>query len=152
SRKRSRRGARVLWLAALAAILLVGFVGMVLVRQSHRVAVRTEIGYIDDVSTLENEFVKYMGQPLKDANIREQFSNAASLVSQRDYSGAIALLEGILPQAAVPVLYNNLGVLYEQTNDRDRSINAFREALSRDAGYQPVRMALQQMKNLTPGA
>src|SRR5262249_5465731 len=37
-------------------------------------------------------------------------------------------------------------------NDRDRSINAFREALSRDAGYQPVRMALQQMKNLTPGA
>src|SRR5262249_3877804 len=128
NRKRSRSGSRILWLALLAGLVVLGFIGMVMTNQGQRKAVRAAIGYIDDPAVLENEYAKYMGQPLKDANIRDQYNKAASLVSQHDYPGAIQLLEGILPQATVPVLYNNLGVLYEQVNDRARSINAFREA------------------------
>jgi hypothetical protein len=109
-------------------------------------------GYLDSSAMLEQEFSRFHGRMLRDANVVEQFNLAAKLVTAHDYRGAIATLEPIAAQAAVPVVFNNLGVLYEHTGDRARAINAFREALARDAGYQPVRLNLQRLKNYTIGA
>ena len=50
--------------------------------------------------------------------------------------------------AAVPVVFNNLGVLYAELNDKSRAINAFREALARDLDYRPVRSNLDRMKDV----
>ena len=58
------------------------------------------------------------------------------------------MLEQVAKVAAVPVVFNNLGVLYAEFNDRSRSINAFREALARDMDYQPVRLNLDRLKDV----
>jgi hypothetical protein len=47
------------------------------------------------------------------------------------------------------VIFNNLGILYAQLNDRARAINAFREALARDIDYQPVRFNLNRLIGFT---
>ena len=58
------------------------------------------------------------------------------------------LLEQVSKVAAVPVVFNNLGVLYVELNDKSRAINAFREALARDIDYRPVRLNLERMKDV----
>ena len=50
--------------------------------------------------------------------------------------------------ASVPVVFNNLGVLYVELNDKARAINSFREALARDIDYRPVRLNLERMKDV----
>ena len=69
-------------------------------------------------------------------------------MSSGDYSNAVGLLEQVSKTAAVPVVFNNLGVLYAELNDKARSINAFREALARDIDYRPVRLNLARMKDV----
>jgi hypothetical protein len=57
-------------------------------------------------------------------------------------------LERVSKVAAVPVVFNNLGVLYAELNDKSRAIDAFREALARDADYKPVRVNLDRLKDV----
>ena len=60
----------------------------------------------------------------------------------------MGLLEQVSKVAAVPVVFNNLGVLYAELNDKSRAINAFREALARDMDYRAVRLNLDRMKDV----
>jgi len=45
-------------------------------------------------------------------------------------------------------VFNNMGVLYAELNDKSRAVNAFREALARDLDYQPVRLNLDRLKDV----
>jgi hypothetical protein len=62
-----------------------------------------------------------------------------------NYSNAVILLESISKQAAVPVVFNDLGVLYTKLKDGAHAMKAFRDALARNHEYQPVRANLKNM-------
>ena len=63
---------------------------------------------------------------------RARVRRGQTSLSAGDYSNAVGLLEQVSKVAAVPVVFNNLGVLYAELGDKARAINAFREALARD--------------------
>jgi hypothetical protein len=105
-------------------------------------------GYITDPARLEEEYLLFNGKPLDDATVTQQFAQATELMLQSNYSNAASVLEAISKQAAVPVVFNDLGVLYVQLKDGSHALKAFRDALARDHEYQPVRANL---KNLNLG-
>jgi tetratricopeptide (TPR) repeat protein len=106
-------------------------------------------GYISDTGTLQREYARFQGKLLKSMEIQMQFEEAAGKVGKGDYYGAAALLETTAKQAPLPVIFNDLGILYVRLNDRSRAINAFREALARDFGYAPVRLNMDRLKGFT---
>lgn len=106
-------------------------------------------GYITDVTVLEHEYATAHGKLLNDAEAKQLFQRAAELVRHGDFTPASGLLETASKTAAVPVVFNDLGVLYAKLEDRSRSVNAFREALARDANYQPVLQNLVRLRDIT---
>ena len=106
-------------------------------------------GYIARVDALDQEYARFYGRPLKDAELRSQFRRAAERMLAKDYPTAASLLETVARQASVPVVFNDLGLLYAQLDDRARAINAFRNALAHDLMYQPVRFNLNRLKGFT---
>jgi hypothetical protein len=153
-RKKRRRRSLVerFWWIGLVAAAAGAIAVLSMVSRTGRSSGAVFAGYIEDPVLLEQQYARFHGKPLKDENLRQQFQQAAQLARVRDLRGAVSLLEGIAGQAGVPLVFNDLGVLYEQLNDRARAITAFREALARDAGYQPVRQNLSRLKNLAPGS
>jgi tetratricopeptide (TPR) repeat protein len=105
-------------------------------------------GYLGDPSALELEYAHYYGKALANAALKHDFELAGERVAARDYPSAVALLEEIAKTAAVPQVFNDLGVLYAELNDKSRAINSFREALARDINYMPVRTNLERMPDL----
>jgi hypothetical protein len=105
-------------------------------------------GYIASAQNMTQEYQHFYGKPLNNAEIEGAFEQAGQRVRARDYSNAVGLLEQVSKVAAVPVVFNDLGVLYAELNDKSRAINAFREALARDMDYQPVRVNLDRLKDV----
>jgi hypothetical protein len=103
-------------------------------------------GYIGEAIAFREELAQYYGSVPVTQKLERQFAEAADLADRQQFTGAITLLESIEKAAAVPVVFNDLGVLYARVGDRARTINAFREALSRDAGYRPVRANLERLQ------
>jgi hypothetical protein len=102
--------------------------------------------YERDVTLVETEYRKFHGRLLREPELEHQFITAAQLVDRKDYTGAIDVLEGIAKQAAVPVIFHDLGSLYSATGDRARAILSFREALVRDPEHRPVRNSIDRLK------
>jgi hypothetical protein len=109
-------------------------------------------GYVSDVPVLLQEYKRFHGKEMKNPQLEHRFQMAAERVAHEDYEAAALILEGVSQDAAVPVVFNNLGVLYSQLNDRSRAINAFREALARDIDYKPVRANLDRLRVIAGGA
>src|SRR5579871_4864412 len=105
-------------------------------------------GYTSSTATVLQEYLHFYGKPLDNAEIERLCNQANERVAAKDYSNAVGMLEQVVKVAGVPAVYNNLGVLYAEVNDRPRSINAFREALARDMDYQPVRLNLDRLKEI----
>ena len=105
-------------------------------------------GYISGAQNMTQEYQRFYGKPLSNAEVESAFEQAGQRVRAMDYSTAAALLERVSKVAAVPVVFNNLGVLYAELNDKSRAIDAFREALARDADYKPVRVNLDRLKDV----
>jgi hypothetical protein len=152
-RKRKRRHGeskilRNLWLPALllAAIAAIWGVGYL----SHLKPPGQIAGYIASTEILAQEYSEYEGKPLRDLGPAQEFQRAALLAEKGDFKGAIGLLETISKLCAEPVVFHDLGILYAQTNDHDRALKAFREALARDPGYAPVRLVLNSLRGFTP--
>ena len=103
-------------------------------------------GYERDVTVVQSEYRKFHGRLLRDPQIEHDFLSAAQLVDRKDYTAAIYVLEGLAKEAAVPVVFHNLGSLYSATGDRARAILSFREALVRDPEYRPVRASIERLK------
>src|ERR1035438_6338143 len=110
--------------------------------------VRMMPGYIASAQNMTQEYQHFYGKPLNNAEIEGAFEQAGQRVRVRDYSNAVGLLEQVSKVAAVPVVFNDLGVLYAELNDKSRAINAFREALARDMDYKPVRVNLDRLKDV----
>ena len=109
-------------------------------------------GYIGSLDTLKQEYLHFHGKPLKNPAVERLFGLANQRIALQDYESAALLLETVANDAAVPVIFNDLGVLYAQLNDRSRAINSFREALARDIDYQPVRLNLDRLRAMTANA
>lgn len=105
-------------------------------------------GYLTNKQEMTQEYAHYYGKPLNNAEIERGFDQANLRVTAKDYTNAVGLLEQVSKVAAVPLVFNNLGVLYAQLNDKPRAINSFREALARDLDYRAVRLNLDRMKDV----
>jgi hypothetical protein len=105
-------------------------------------------GYVESASTLEQEYRSLHGRLLADDSIRRQFDEANRLLAKADLSGTAAILESLSSRAEIPLIFNNLGVIYEKLGDRARALNAFRAALARDSGYEAARANLQKLGDL----
>jgi hypothetical protein len=105
-------------------------------------------GYVTDSPKLTEEYRHFYGKALNNSDVEKEFDAATVRMSARDFPGAVGLLEQVSKVAAVPVVFNNLGVLYAELNDKSLAINAFREALARDIDYRAVRLNLARMKGL----
>jgi len=135
------------WWVAPLLLLAAAALGAWLLRRPASSRYEALPGYISSLATVEQEYVRFNGKLLQDAEVKQQFERAADLVKSHDYVGAITLLEGVSKKAAVPAVLNDLGVLYAFLDDRGRAINAFRDALARDIDYQPVRDNLKRLKD-----
>jgi hypothetical protein len=102
-------------------------------------------GYITSTVIFEQENGHFYGPAVKNGDAEEKFQLAADLMSKRDYGGASALLEEAGKQAALPIIFNDLGVLYTRMDNPARAVYDFREALARDAGYGPAQQNLKQL-------
>ena len=102
-------------------------------------------GYITDSSKLEMEYRLFTGKSLEDVTTSQQFEQATDLMLAGNYTDAVLLLEAVSKQAAVPLVFNNLGVLYMKLKDGAHGVQAFRDALARDHDYQPVRANLKAL-------
>jgi hypothetical protein len=137
---------RFWWLIALAAIAL--FAQLVFSWWTNRTATLhlPLPGYITDTDSLRREFLRFQGKPLADPAIERDFNRASDLMKQGEYPSATVLLEVVAQSAQLPVVYNNLGVLYVKLNDGAKAVGAFREALARDFEYPPVRQNLARFR------
>jgi hypothetical protein len=109
-------------------------------------------GYLGAARILEDEYLKYHGKRLHDDDLLHRFESATERMAHQDYETAAQILERVSQDAALPVVFNNLGVLYARLNERPQAINAFREALARDADYQPVRQNLARLGGVAGSA
>ena len=106
-------------------------------------------GYAANPQKMTQEYRHFYGKPLNNPEIERAFVQAGQHVSVNDYTSAVGLLEQVSEVASVPVVFNNLGLLYAELNDKSRAINAFREALGRDMDYAAARWNLDRMKDAT---
>lgn len=149
-RVRRRRSvfARFWWVGALVVLAIAG--GIWFQRQLPAPKqVRVLPGYESQAATLDQEVARFTGAPLKDLDVRSQFERAGELATNGEYNGALLLLETVAKKAAVPVVFNDMGVVYAQLGDRGRAVRAFRDALARDFEYKPVRQNLDRLKGFT---
>jgi hypothetical protein len=105
-------------------------------------------GYVSSFQTVQQEFQRFNGRALPNNDLAGQFDAATQFMKQHDYNGAALSLEEVAKKAAVPAVFNDLGLVYLALNDRGHAINAFREALSRDIEYPQVRQNLDRLKEI----
>lgn len=110
-------------------------------RSAHNASIS---GYLDGVDQLRREVQDYYGKPLRDADLESRFSAAHEFVARRDFFGAAVELEHLTDQVAVPMIFDDLGLLYAQVNDNAHALDAFREALVRDPDYGPALAGVRQ--------
>src|ERR1051326_3667436 len=91
--------------------------------------------YVSDNSALETEYAHYYGKAIAEPKIASRFRQAADLAAKRNYPGASTMLESLTRDAALPVVYSNLGIIYTSLGDYARATDTFREVLARDSGY-----------------
>lgn len=143
-RRRSSALARFWWAWLIGVAALVAL-GALYFRPLSRTAKPLE-GYVMDSATLRQEYARWQGKTLVPAETENDFRQAAGRMLRHDYSGAAEVLEKVAKTAQLPVVYNDLGVLYAELNDRARSVNAFRQALAHDISYAPVRANLRRLR------
>ena len=148
TKKRSSLLSRFWWLGLVALAVAVGGASFVF-RPRDLSRQQPVEGYVMDPGELAGEYARLQGKPLESPDAAHNFQQAAVLMLHRDFAGAAALLEQVAKAAPVPVVYNDLGVLYAELNDRARAVDAFRQALSRDASYGPVRANMQRLRGFT---
>jgi len=161
SKKKKKKSTRTLvrkywWLAPTAALMvLIVYLATGPRWFGPRVLSRTGApikGYLYDFEALKQEYKHFHGKQLPNPNIESRFKLVNDKIALQDYESAALLLENVSQDAAVPLVFNNLGVVYAQLNDRSRAIAAFREALARDIDYKPVRLNLDRLRNMTANA
>jgi tetratricopeptide (TPR) repeat protein len=137
---------KIRWLVIL--LVATGVIAFLVVsRRNREIAKPGELeGYQHDVATLEREYGRFYGRLLREPESETLFRHAADFARKGNYPAAIEILEKVSKDAAVPVVFTNLGSLYAAINDRSRAIGAFREAFARDADYKPLRDTIDRLR------
>ena len=117
-------------------------------RSGNPTTLRLPPGYVTAYTAVAQEYRKFHGKPLQDKELPGQFDLATRHMTEHDYGQAAEMLELIARKAAVPAVFNDLGLAYLALNDRRNAINSFRDALSRDVDYQQVRQNLERLKEI----
>jgi len=137
-------------MASVAGLLIVAAVVVWLVaRHGMRAELDPMAGYISDVTVLEHEYAAANGKLLNGEDVQQLFQRASELAHKGEVIQASELLETAAKAAAVPVVFHDLGVLYAKMGDHAKTVNALREALARDAHYQPVLRNLARERGIT---
>jgi hypothetical protein len=110
---------------------------------------RTLPGYIASADTFRQEYGRYHGRSAPGVELADQFQLAAQSTAAAKYAEAVSVLDTLSRKAPLPVVFNDLGVLYAQLDDRGHAVNAFREALAIDLTYQPVRFNINRLRGFT---
>jgi hypothetical protein len=153
-RKRPVSKVRLYWwlLPVLIFLALLGWIATGPQWSGPRAGKTTEMkalpGYISDFATVMQEYRRFYGKPLEKPELAKQFEAATQVMTKHDYLTAAGMLEEVAKQAAVPAVFNDLGLVYRAQNDRANALKAFREALARDKDYRQVRMNLEDMKDI----
>lgn len=133
--------ARLEWwvrIAGALALMAVAWAGIhALISRPHRGPVT---GYEERVDVLRREFQDFYGKLMSSSGAERLFEDAAREVEGGRYPAAIEWLRGAAKEAAVPVIFNDLGVLIAETGDRTQAAAAFQEGLARD----PENILLQR--------
>ena len=106
-------------------------------------------GYISDSTVVEREYQRYYGKPAENNIPPGEFQRASELARAHSFAEAADTLDTFSRKAAVPAVFNDLGVLYAELNDWQRAEAAFREALAREARYPAVLANLNRLKGFT---
>lgn len=133
---------RFWWIGLILVALLVGSASFLL---RPRTTARRLPGYVPSGAELLAEYSRQYGSTAG-PDVSRQWEQSNALVASRDYAGAAVVLEDLSKVARVPAVFNNLGVLYAELNDRGRCIHAFREVLALDSAYRPTRENLDRLK------
>jgi tetratricopeptide (TPR) repeat protein len=143
-RQSTLRKLRYLWMVPAAGLLLGGAAWFV---RSARVRPKTGplAGYEANVDVLGQQYRKFQGRLLRNPEVEQLFEQAARMAAGGQYAAAADLLQRASADAAVPVIFNNLGVLYAEMSDRPRALAAFREALARDIDYRLTHDNIERM-------
>ena len=159
-RRRRKRRKQPLYLGVAVGLFLLAVIGVavgmgIVYLFNHRTAQAARGGpdllggYIADSSTVNREYQRYYGKPAENNIPASEFQRAGELAQAHSFAEAADILETVSRQAAVPVVFNDLGVLYAELNDWQRAGSAFREALARDAKYPAVLANLRRLKGFT---
>ncbi len=97
-------------------------------------------GYEERLDVLQREYQEFYGKLMSSPGAERLFEDAAREVSARRYPAAIEWLREAAREAALPVIFNDLGVLIAETGDRAQAAAAFQEGLARD----PENILLQR--------
>jgi hypothetical protein len=89
-------------------------------------------GYEERLGVLRHEYQAFYGKLASDPGVERLFEDAAREVSARRNPAAVELLRSAAKDAALPVIFNDLGVLLAANEDRAQAGVAFQEALGRD--------------------
>jgi len=111
-------------------------------------------GYIEDSSKVEAEYLNFTGKVLDHAAIAP-FGHANQLMRGGSYVNAAMVLEAVAKDIPVPVIFNDLGVLYAKIKDGPHALRAFRDALARDRDNATVRANIKRLnmpESVDPGA
>jgi len=142
----SHTAARVKLAATIGAVLLLLFgvrAGIqYLASRPHRGPLP---GYEERVEVVRSEYRSFYGRLMSNPAAEHLFEAAAREVAARRYPAAIDLLRDAAKEAALPVIFNNLAVLYSETEDRKQAAAAFQEALARDPDDALIRQNLERL-------
>jgi len=157
-RRRRKRRKPIPYLGIVLGLCLLVLVGVALGigfgyllhnRTAHKAREGMLTGFIFDASLVDQEYLRYYGKASESRVPLGQFERAVGLARQRSFAEAADLLESVSRQAAVPAVFNNLGVLYAELNDWQRAESAFREALARNPQYPPVLANLGRLNGFS---
>jgi hypothetical protein len=144
NRESTLRKMRILWVLPAMALLLGG--AALFVRSArHRPPTGPLPGYESNVQVLSDQYHTFHGKLLRNPEVEQLFVQAAQRTAAGQYEAAAGLLRQASPDAAVPVVFNNLGVLYAEMSDRPRALAAFREALTRDYKYRLTQDNIERL-------
>ena len=100
---------RLLWPAVCLVAASVAVLPAVSCRRHEKPGPGPLDGYQSDVSILSQEYRKFHGKLLRDPELEQQFRLAADAVARKNYPDAINILEAASKDAAVPIVFNDLG-------------------------------------------
>jgi hypothetical protein len=104
--------------------------------------------FVTNVAVIAREYEAQTGRPLSD-DLKRQIEAAVTAATQNRHDESVRLFERVAEAAPVPAVFNNLGVEYAKTDNRERSQKAFELSKAKIA---EMTAAVTKRGSLSPAA